>query len=48
MLACPVDNCITMERVDAGTEYLNWTQHPNNPMAQPAAAGTPETVDAAE
>ena len=47
MLACPVDNCITMERVDAGTEYLNWTQHPNNPMAKPAA-GTPETVDAAE
>ncbi|WP_372071254.1 NAD-dependent dihydropyrimidine dehydrogenase subunit PreA [Tistrella mobilis] len=48
MLACPVDNCITMERVDAGTEYLNWTQHPNNPMAKPVAAGTPETVDAAE
>jgi len=21
-----------MERVDSGTEYQNWTTHPNNPM----------------
>jgi dihydropyrimidine dehydrogenase (NAD+) subunit PreA len=38
MLACPVPSCITMERVDAGTEYQNWTQHPNNPMANADAA----------
>ena len=32
MFACPVPDCITMERVDSGTEYQNWTTHPNNPM----------------
>ena len=31
MHVCPVDNCITMERVDDGS-YRNWTTHPNNPM----------------
>lgn len=31
MHVCPVDGCITMERVDAG-EFGNWTTHPNNPM----------------
>ena len=30
MHVCPVDNCITMERVDEGG-YSNWTTHPNNP-----------------
>lgn len=40
---CPVDNCITMEEMTAGSdprtqkpidrEYANWTTHPNNPMA---------------
>ena len=25
-------DCISMERVDSGTEYQNWTTHPNNPM----------------
>ncbi|KAB2868209.1 MAG: 4Fe-4S dicluster domain-containing protein, partial [Bauldia sp.] len=39
---CPVEDCITMERVTAAvdphggapaTGYRNWTQHPNNPMA---------------
>ena len=39
---CPVENCITMEQLNAGadpqsgaptTGYLNWTQHQNNPMA---------------
>ena len=30
---CPVENCITMQRVsDADAEKLNWTRHPNNPM----------------
>ena len=44
---CPVDNCITMERMPAGSvdprtgrvvsdDYANWTQHPNNPMARAA------------
>jgi len=44
---CPVENCITMERVAPGTvdertgqvvpaEYGNWTTHPNNPMAKAA------------
>ena len=32
MFACPVPGCISMERVDSGTEYQNWTTHPNNPM----------------
>jgi dihydropyrimidine dehydrogenase (NAD+) subunit PreA len=32
MLACPVPDCISMERVADGRTYLNWTQHPNNPM----------------
>jgi dihydropyrimidine dehydrogenase (NAD+) subunit PreA len=30
MHVCPVDDCITMERVDEGG-YSNWTTHPNNP-----------------
>jgi len=30
LLVCPVDACITMERVDTGG-YANWTTHPNNP-----------------
>ena len=41
---CPVDNCITMVRMDEGTTdprtgkvvedtYANWTTHPNNPGA---------------
>jgi ferredoxin len=40
---CPVENCITMERLPAGrstsgraascrTTYANWTTHPNNPL----------------
>lgn len=44
---CPVENCITMEQVEAGAmdmrtgkkvsgEYANWTQHPNNPSTQAA------------
>jgi dihydropyrimidine dehydrogenase (NAD+) subunit PreA len=45
---CPVEDCITMERVEAGTtdprtgrvvsdDYANWTTHPNNPSAKTAA-----------
>jgi len=45
---CPVDNCITMEQMVPGAvdprtgqkveaEYANWTTHPNNPGAVPAA-----------
>ncbi|SMY06548.1 NAD-dependent dihydropyrimidine dehydrogenase subunit PreA [Flavimaricola marinus] len=44
---CPVEDCITMERMPAGAvdprtgkvvsdEYANWTSHPNNPAAQAA------------
>ncbi len=46
---CPVQDCITMEPMAAGTVdprtkkkvtevYANWTTHPNNPMAVKAAA----------
>jgi dihydropyrimidine dehydrogenase (NAD+) subunit PreA len=31
-LVCPVPDCISMIEVDNGKPYLNWTQHPNNPM----------------
>ena len=45
---CPVEGCITMEPLAAGAtdprtgrvvseEYANWTTHPNNPAACPAA-----------
>ncbi|MHA7886926.1 MULTISPECIES: NAD-dependent dihydropyrimidine dehydrogenase subunit PreA [Roseicyclus] len=45
---CPVEGCITMERLEAGTMdertgkpvepvYANWTTHPNNPGAVKAA-----------
>lgn len=44
---CPVEDCITMERLEAGTtdprtgkvvsdDYANWTTHPNNPSAKAA------------
>jgi dihydropyrimidine dehydrogenase (NAD+) subunit PreA len=32
-LVCPVPDCITMQEVDTGKPYLNWTNHPNNPMS---------------
>jgi dihydropyrimidine dehydrogenase (NAD+) subunit PreA len=46
---CPVEDCITMERLEAGVvdlrtgktvsdDYANWTTHPNNPAAAPEAA----------
>jgi dihydropyrimidine dehydrogenase (NAD+) subunit PreA len=31
MHVCPVDNCITMQRVDNGV-HADWTTHPNNPL----------------
>ncbi|MDF0599562.1 NAD-dependent dihydropyrimidine dehydrogenase subunit PreA [Psychromarinibacter sp. C21-152] len=45
---CPVEDCITMERLTPGTldertgrvvesDYANWTTHPNNPAAKEAA-----------
>ena len=37
MHACPVEGCITMVEVDNGKGYMNWTQHPNNPMRKKAA-----------
>ncbi len=33
-LVCPVENCITMVEVDTGKPYLNWSDHPNNPLRQ--------------
>ncbi len=38
MHVCPVDGCITMQRVDAGG-FQDWTTHPNNPMRKPAIEG---------
>ena len=48
---CPIEDCITMEPMIAGTdprtgraitgEYANWTTHPNNPMAKPATVPEP-------
>ncbi len=34
MHACPVTGCITMIEAPTGKPYLNWTQHPNNPMRE--------------
>jgi len=34
MHACPVTGCITMVEAPNGKPYLNWTQHPNNPMRE--------------
>jgi dihydropyrimidine dehydrogenase (NAD+) subunit PreA len=45
MHVCPVEQCITMERVDNG-EYANWTTHPNNPTR--ATAQESDTSSAAE
>jgi dihydropyrimidine dehydrogenase (NAD+) subunit PreA len=33
---CPVPDCISMVQVDTGKPYLNWTQHPQNPMRKAA------------
>jgi dihydropyrimidine dehydrogenase (NAD+) subunit PreA len=31
MHVCPVDDCITMQRVDK-RPHADWTTHPNNPL----------------
>jgi dihydropyrimidine dehydrogenase (NAD+) subunit PreA len=36
MHVCPVPSCISMVQVDTGKPYLNWTQHPQNPMRKAA------------
>ena len=33
-LICPAPGCITMKEVDNGLPYMNWTQHPNNPLKE--------------
>ncbi|MBU6475317.1 MAG: NAD-dependent dihydropyrimidine dehydrogenase subunit PreA [Alphaproteobacteria bacterium] len=37
MHACPVDGCITMERVDNGKPYMTWNEDPRNPAAKKTA-----------
>jgi dihydropyrimidine dehydrogenase (NAD+) subunit PreA len=39
MHVCPVEQCITMQRVDDGS-YANWTTHPNNPASVQAESST--------
>jgi dihydropyrimidine dehydrogenase (NAD+) subunit PreA len=36
MFVCPVEDCITMVRMDGGKPPLDWTQHPNNPLRKAA------------
>ncbi len=36
MHVCPVPECIVMVPVDTGKPYMNWTQHPANPMRKAA------------
>ncbi len=36
MHVCPVPGCITMVRVEEERPYLNWTEHPSNPMRKAA------------
>ena len=48
MHVCPVEQCITMERVDNG-EYANWITHPNNPARVDAGeGGKSDAVETAE
>ena len=51
---CPVEDCITMEQLTGidphtgapATGYRNWTEHPNNPMAETATRTTvPEPAE---
>lgn len=37
MHVCPVDDCITMEKIETGKPVLTWPNHPNNPMRNQAA-----------
>ncbi len=36
MHVCPVQSCITMKRVDDGSSYLTWPEHPSNQMGAAA------------
>ena len=36
-LVCPVDGCVTMERVDNGKPSMSWIEDPRNPMNAKAA-----------
>lgn len=36
-ITCPVPDCITFERVDAGTQSVTWPDHPLNPQRLVAA-----------
>ena len=55
---CPVENCITMVQLTEGvdphtgapaTGCRNWTEHPNNPVAKPAAGmAAPRVPEPAE
>lgn len=47
MHVCPVEQCITMERVDAG-DYANWTTHPNNPARADAGASPAQPAEPAK
>jgi dihydropyrimidine dehydrogenase (NAD+) subunit PreA len=52
---CPVENCITLhpllKEIDRRTgrfvdgSYLNWTQHPNNPMTRTALGSSVEAAE---
>jgi dihydropyrimidine dehydrogenase (NAD+) subunit PreA len=37
MHVCPVDDCITMERVDNGKPYMTWNEDPRNPANKKTA-----------
>jgi dihydropyrimidine dehydrogenase (NAD+) subunit PreA len=36
-ITCPVEACITMVPQESGKPYMNWTQDPRNPRAEPVA-----------
>jgi dihydropyrimidine dehydrogenase (NAD+) subunit PreA len=36
MHVCPVDNCITMKRVDKGLPSVGWVDDPRNPQRRSA------------
>jgi dihydropyrimidine dehydrogenase (NAD+) subunit PreA len=36
LYVCPVEDCITMVRMDRDQPHLDWTQHPNNPLRKAA------------
>ena len=36
LYVCPVEDCITMVRLDRDKGHLDWTRHPNNPLRKAA------------